>query len=222
MTARPFRFPQPLYPILDPSWTKGDFLDFAERVLRAGTALVQLRVKGASTREFLELARELRRRTRERGVLLVVNDRVDVALAAGADGVHLGQRDLPPEEARRLLGPSAVVGWSTHCVEEIERANHRSHLLDYVSFGPVFPTSTKSDAEAPKGLEALREACRKSRLPVVAVGGISLDRIPCVLEAGARAAAVISALSLHPAPEEALSRVLGGPVLATRPSTREG
>jgi thiamine-phosphate pyrophosphorylase len=129
---------------------------------------------------------------RQRGVKIVVNDRVDIALLAGADGVHLGQDDLPPSAARRILGPNAVIGVSTHTPEQARRAL-TDGVADYIAFGPVFKTTTKADHEPVAGLEKLAEIRRETLgAPLVAIGGIGLENLASVLGAGADSAAIIS------------------------------
>ena len=159
-----------------------------------GAAVVQLRTKHATDGETLAWATEIRRLTRARGVLFFVNDRFDLALAAAADGVHLGQHDLPPTrvppEARRRL----LLGRSTHTAEEVEAA--RSEPLDYVAFGPIFATSSKDAGHAPLGLARLAAAVAASgERPVVAIGGIDATHVAEVRAAGALAVAVISAVA---------------------------
>ncbi len=159
-----------------------------------GAAVVQLRAKHATDGEILAWAIEIRRLTRARGVLFFVNDRFDLALAAAADGVHLGQHDLPPArvppEARRRL----LLGRSTHTAEEVEAA--RSEPLDYVAFGPIFATSSKDAEHAPRGLARLAAAVAASGgRPVVAIGGIDATHVAEVRAAGALAVAVISAVA---------------------------
>ena len=159
-----------------------------------GAAVVQLRTKHATDGETLAWATEIRRLTRARGVLFFVNDRFDLALAAAADGVHLGQHDLPPTrvppEARRRL----LLGRSTHTAEEVEAA--RSEPLDYVAFGPIFATSSKDAEHAPLGLARLAAAVAASgERPVVAIGGIDATHVAEVRAAGALAVAVISAVA---------------------------
>jgi thiamine-phosphate pyrophosphorylase len=164
----------------------------AQALCTGGARVVQLRAKKASTRQILGLAREIRRRTREQGAIFLVNDRVDIALLAEADGVHLGQEDLPVEEARRLLPPGSLIGLSTHSEAEVRAALATG--ADYLGFGPVFATSTKDRPAPVQGLAGLAAASRLSPLPVVAIGGITVDRAASVRAAGASAMAVISGL----------------------------
>lgn len=182
-----------VYPILDADLLEGRSCGAAVADLaRGGARIIQLRAKGASDRAFFALAREAQAASRAAGVLFVVNDRPDVALMVGADGVHLGQEDLPPVEARRLLGPNVVIGWSTHSLEQIERAAEAP--VDYVAVGPVFPTATKRDADPVVGLGLLRAARALTARPLVAIGGIDASRAALAVAAGADGVAVISAL----------------------------
>lgn len=168
---------------------------------------MQLRVKHATDRRALEWARAIRKLTSASGVRFVMNDRFDLALAAGADAVHLGQTDLPPgalpEAARKRL----AVGRSTHDPRQARAA--RAEAVDYVAFGPVFGTTSKASAYTGRGLTALREiATLVAPLPLVAIGGIDVPRIASVFEAGAAGAAVISAVAAAPDPEAAVRDLL--------------
>lgn len=165
---------------------------FLPRVLEAGVDIVQLRDKSLEARALLALATVVRRRTEEFGALFVVNDRVDLALAAGADGVHVGQQDLPVEEARRQVGPDRLVGLSTHTREEILAP--AATTADYIAVGPVFATPTKPGRPA-VGPELVSFAARRASVPFFAIGGIDLDSLAPVLEAGARRVAVVRALT---------------------------
>jgi thiamine-phosphate pyrophosphorylase len=190
----PFTFPARLYPIID---TLGDpkrsHVDLAAAVLAGGAPLLQLRVKGTSTRRFVELARAIKRLTDRRRARLIVNDRTDVALLVDAAGVHLGQGDLPVTAARRLLGERRIIGFSTHSIEQAEAAA-RAGVADYIGFGPIFPTASKAHPDAVQGVEGLRLLRRTVRLPLVAIGGITAATTAEVLAAGADAVAMIGAL----------------------------
>lgn len=192
-----------VYPILDADLLAGRSCGAAVAGLaRGGARVVQLRAKGASDRVLFALAREASTAAREAGVLFVVNDRPDVARMVGAGGVHLGQDDLPPVEARRLLGPDAVIGWSTHSLDQLERA--AAEPADYVAFGPVFSTATKRDADPVVGLDLLRAARALTARPLVAIGGIDAARAALAIAAGADGVAVISALAHAPDLEQAV------------------
>jgi len=182
-----------LYAIIDTSCCPLDRAGrAAEELLDAGVRIIQLRAKDAPGGETLKAARVVAALARGRGALFIVNDRVDVALISGAGGVHLGLGDIPVEEARKLLGPGAVIGASTHDAAEAVRADRAG--ADYLSFGPIFPTSTKADAHSPRGIEALKEVRRATARPIVAIGGITPENAGEVLAAGADAVAMISAL----------------------------
>ena len=159
--------------------------------IRGGADVVQLRGKDLSSAELYLEALALRRLTRSLGVPLIINDRVDIALAVDADGVHLGQDDLPVAAARRLLGPDKIIGLSTHSLEQVRAACAQD--IDYLSIGPIFPTRTKL-IEGPLGLDLVREARTFVRVPIVAIGGISEKNIAEVRRAGADIAAVVSAV----------------------------
>jgi thiamine-phosphate pyrophosphorylase len=158
-----------------------------------GATLIQLREKRMPAREFYEQAKEAVEVAARRGVQLIVNDRVDVALAVGAHGVHLGQDDMPPEAARRLLGSEAVIGYSTHNIEQAVAAAKLP--IDYLAIGPIFATTTKSDTAPVLGLEGLRTVRRVvGAFPLVAIGGITSANAADVIAAGADSVALISAL----------------------------
>ena len=166
---------------------------------QGGATLVQLRDKEMPALQFYEHARAAVTFAAKLGVQLIINDRVDVALAAGAHGVHLGQDDMPPEAARRLLGNDAIIGYSTHNVEQAKRA--LTLPIDYIAIGPIFETATKTDTSPTLGLDglrAVREVVGNFRL--VAIGGISHANAREVIEAGADSVAVISALLSDPQP----------------------
>ena len=192
--SRSFFTASPVYPILD-AGVLGD--RDPGPVLRAlgaaGIRIVQLRGKGAEAGAFLAWVSAGVRGVQGSGVRVVVNDRADVALLTGADGVHLGQDDLSARAARRLLGRRAVIGLSTHTRAEVELA--RREPADYLAVGPVFDTATKADSAPVVSLSGVREARELYRGPLVAIGGISRTRVRSVLAAGADAAAVISAVS---------------------------
>lgn len=201
----PPRPPIDLYVIVDPAVAGGrDPVALAEAVLGAGVRWVQLRVKTGSTREFLALARRVAERVRAAGGVFVVNDRVDVAVAAGADGVHLGQEDLPIEAARRL-GPGLLVGLSTHDPDQARRAQAAG--ADYVALGAMFPTGSKPGFQL-AGLETLRRVRPHLTVPLVAIGGITLERVAAVVAAGADGVAVISAIGAAPDPGAAAAAFL--------------
>ncbi len=188
LPPRPF-----LYPIVDVSVLGNRSVGSAVSALAAGGArIVQIRAKDAADRRFLELAREALSAARECGALLVVNDRPDSAKIVAADGVHLGDDDLPPAAARRLLGPNAIVGISTHDVEQLETAAVAP--VDYVAVGPIYQTHTKARPDPVVGLDLVRQARQLLAVPLVAIGGITRESAAAIVAAGADGVAVISDL----------------------------
>lgn len=187
-----FELPK-LYPVTDRALSGLSHAEQVARLCEGGARLVQLREKRLSPREFYAEAVEAVRVARSFGARLVVNDRADVALAAGADGAHVGQDDMPAEAVRALLGGGAVVGLSTHNAGQAARAARLP--VDYVAIGPVFVTSSKENPDPAVGLEGVRLAREASGgAPLVAIGGVTLESARSVLEAGADAVAVIGAL----------------------------
>jgi len=175
------------------SGTLAETCEFALEVVRGGATLLQLREKQASAKEILRLARELRRIVPAH-IRLILNDRPDLALAAGADGVHVGQEDIPPEAARRIIGPGGILGISTHNPEQIATAAATS--ADYVAIGPVFTTSSKDHPDPVVGLGGVRQARALTHKGLIAIGGITVENCRSVIEAGAHSVAVISEI-LH-------------------------
>jgi thiamine-phosphate pyrophosphorylase len=180
----------PLYAILDPQQTKGRAPESVLReLLEGGVTLLQLRVKTMAPREFFELARRVRSETRAHGCKLIVNDRVDIALACDADGVHLGQEDLSVGVGRKLMG-SKMVGISTHDLQQAQEAERNG--ADYIGFGPMFSTTTKATGYGARGVEMLRQIRAAVKLPIVAIGGINEQNVQQVWQVGADSAAIIS------------------------------
>lgn len=180
--------------------------DVVLSAVQGGAGIVQLREKNASSREFLELARALVSRIQPLGIPLIINDRADIALASGAAGLHIGQNDLPPEDARRIMGPDAIIGLSVENRTELLTAE--DHDIDYVGISPVFSTSTKTDTHEPWGLEGLRWAREHSGLPLVAIGGIHRDNAADVIRAGAHSLAVVTEICSASDPEKAARDLL--------------
>jgi thiamine-phosphate pyrophosphorylase len=172
-----------------------EVVEFANELAVGGATLIQLREKQASSREILRLARELRR-VLPKNVRLIVNDRADLCIAAGADGVHVGQNDLPPEAARRIGGADRIVGVSTHNPEQVESADRSA--ADYIAVGPVFSTSSKDNPDPVIGLDGVKRARALTQKPLVAIGGITLENCRSVIDAGADSVAVISDLLSDP------------------------
>jgi len=187
-----------LYPLTDRSLSGLSHAEQVSHLSDGGATVVQLREKNLSPLQFYQEAAEALSVARERGVKIIINDRVDIALALKADGVHLGQDDLPPKAARELLGPEAIIGFSTHTLEQ---ALFSTKLpIDYLAIGPIFSTSTKQSAELEVGLDGLsqiREAV--GEIPLVAIGGITTQNSNAVLNAGVDAIAVISDIWTYPA-----------------------
>ena len=172
-----------IYPIIDSSLVTLDNIGkTAEAIIDGGAKILQLRAKSLSSKEFLETALIIRKITKDKGTVFIVNDRVDIALLTDADGVHLGQGDLPVKEARRLLGNNKIIGYSTHNLREALEAVRLP--VDYISFGPIFPTKTKEDAQTPKGLQGLSEVRKAVEIPIVAIGGITETNMVHVLKEG--------------------------------------
>ena len=163
-----------------------------ERLAEGGARFIQLREKNASPRDFYLAALEAIRVARRLNVQVIINDRVDIAMAAGADGVHLGQDDLPPEKTRALLGENRIIGFSTHNLKQALEANSTS--VDYIAIGPVFQTSTKEKPDPVVGLDGITEVKQSISKPLVAIGGITLERAKSVIDAGADSVAIISDL----------------------------
>ena len=187
------RLPSRLYAIADADQTGGRPLDrVVEAMLAGGVSVLQLRVKDRPAGEFLRIALTVRERTARAGCLFIVNDRLDIALAADADGVHLGQEDLPLEAARPLMGDK-LIGVSTHSLSQAEQAEQGG--ADYIGFGPVFDTRTKQTGYSSRGLSMLESVSRRVRIPIVAIGGVTADNAPQTWSRGADAAAMIGYLT---------------------------
>lgn len=169
------RFDPRLYLITDGAGrSEEEFLTCIEQAILGGVTLVQLREKEKSTREYIELARKAHEMTRRHGVPLLINDRVDVALAVGAEGVHVGQSDMPVDVAKRLLGEERIVGATAKTLDQAREACAQG--ADYLGVGAIYPTSTKSDA-APTSIETLRAICAAVSVPVSAIGGLNRERL---------------------------------------------
>lgn len=186
----------PLYAILDASLISGDppasWIALAASLARSGCRLIQIRAKHTDPAKQLEIATQLARSLDSARMRLIVNDRADIALLAGASGVHVGQQDLEVEQARAICRAPMWVGVSTHTPDQVRAADRTS--ADYIAFGPIFPTTTKLEPDALVGLEGLRAARVATRKAIVAIGGITLDRARVVYGAGADSLAVASDL----------------------------
>ena len=182
-----------IYPITDVSLSGTSHAEQVERLIAGGAKFIQLREKHASPRDFFEAAKSAVEIARQHDVKIIINDRVDIARALGADGVHLGQVDLPPSAARQILGSEAIIGFSTHSVEQAIKA--AAHGVNYIAIGPIFETTTKEKPDPVVGLDGLRKVKKSiDQIQLVAIGGIGLDDIRDVMAAGADSAALISAI----------------------------
>jgi thiamine-phosphate pyrophosphorylase len=182
--------------------------------VEGGTQTVQLREKGASTRVFVELARVLRELLAPRGVPLIINDRVDVAMASGAGGVHLGRDDMAYPDARRLLGPDAVIGLSVETMDDVMHAEQFD--VDYLGVSPIFATPTKTDTVGVWGIDGLAAVRRRSRHRLVAIGGLHAGNVSDVIAAGADAVAVVSAVCGAPDPRAAAAELVAAMAAGAR------
>lgn len=180
-----------LYLITDTALARISHTQIVRKALSAGVRTIQLREKNMSKKDFYKEAAAIMEIVKRQGARLIVNDYVDIAKAIDADGVHLGQDDMPAEEARRVLGSKKIIGISTHNQAQAVRAEEAG--ADYIGFGPVFETATK-DSGKPKGIAGLRRIRRRIRIPVVAIGGITWENVSMVRESGADACAVISGI----------------------------
>lgn len=186
------------------SWER-PLVEVVAQAVAGGVTCVQLREKACSTRQFLDEALVLKTLLQPLGVPLIINDRVDIALAVGADGVHLGQTDMPICHARRLLGPSCLIGISAESVEHAIEAEQQG--ADYIGISPVFSTPTKTDTAPALGLEGIRRIREQVRIPLVGIGGINLTNARQVLAAGADGIAVVSAIMAAESPRQAAEAI---------------
>lgn len=168
--------------------------DVVRQMLAAGVTVIQYREKNKPARMMYEECKIIRDLTRGAGATFIVNDRVDLAMAVDADGVHVGQDDLPPVRVRELVGPDMVIGFSTHTAEQAQAAEKLAGVIDYIGVGPVFATGTKKDASAPVGLTLIEYVAKNIGLPFVAIGGIREDNIGEVRRRGAAMIALVSDL----------------------------
>ena len=187
-----FRNPLRLYLVADPEQCDGDLTDRVESAVRGGVTLVQLRAKCLSDRDLLILAEKIKAICAHSNVPFLVNDRIDIALACGADGVHLGGDDLPVDSARSIAGGRFVIGYSPETENEVRASADRG--ADYLGIGPVFATTTKADAGEAIGIQRFASLVAISELPVVGIGGISTANYRAVLATGAAGIAVVTAI----------------------------
>ncbi len=186
-----------IYPITDVRISGISHAEQVKKLIAGGASLIQLREKYLVPGDFGEAAAEAIKVARLHGVKIIINDRVDIALALKADGVHLGQDDMPPDAAREILGKDAIIGFSTHSIEQVHSALNLP--IDYIAFGPIFPTQTKDDPDDVVGLNGLLEV-RKTvgNFPLVAIGGINVKNVRSVIEAGADSVAMIGSIVSEP------------------------
>ncbi len=186
-----------IYPITDVRISGISHAEQVKRLIAGGASLIQLREKHLSPRDFYKAAADAIEIARPLGVKIIINDRVDIAFTLKADGVHLGQDDMPPDMARSILGNNSVIGFSTHTVEQARNA--LKFQIDYVAFGPIFPTKSKADPDDAVGLNGLRDV-RKiiGDLPLVAIGGINEENMRSVIESGSDSAAMIGSVVSDP------------------------
>ena len=197
--------PPKLYAITDGRLSGLSHADQIARLAAGGATLIQLREKYLSSGTFYQEAEVALLVARQLGVKVIINDRVDLALALHAGGVHLGQDDIPPEAARKLLGPAAIIGLSIHNAKQAKEA--KGLPIDYLAAGPIFPTRSKENPDPVLGLDGLRDIRRTvGSIPLVVIGGINLEHVRAVLEAGADSVAVIGALLSKPADIEGSTR----------------
>lgn len=186
-----------IYPITDQRLAKISHVEQVKHLIEGGATFIQLREKYHAPNEFYEIAKQVLEIARPRNVKIIINDRTDIALSLKADGVHLGQTDLPPAEARKILGERAIIGYSTHNIEQVKEALKMP--VDYIAFGPIFSTQTKENPDAVTGIEILNQVRETiGDFPLVAIGGINSANFLEVLSAGADSLAIISDLISKP------------------------
>ncbi len=196
-----------LYLVTDRKQLLGrDILDVVSRAVDGGVTLVQLREKEATAREFLTIGRKIKELLTDKGIPLIINDRIDIALALDADGVHLGRDDMPIGIARRMLGRSKIIGLSAETLEDVRSPDMK--YADYIGVSPVYTTPTKPELKSALGIEGLRKIREATKLPLVAIGGMKADNCREAVENGADGIAVVSAICSSPDPEKAAREIL--------------
>ncbi len=182
-----------LYLVTDPYITKGrDLCVLVEEAVKGGVTMVQLREKDASTADFLDVALKIKETLKPYNIPLIINDRLDIALAVDADGVHIGQSDMPYHIARKLMGRDKIIGLSVESIEDVISANELD--VDYIGISPIFSTPTKQDTKEPFGIEGAKKAKELSKHRIVAIGGINTQNIESVMDTGIEGVAVVSAI----------------------------
>jgi thiamine-phosphate pyrophosphorylase len=195
-----------LYLVTDRDLSMGRSLDWVvEKAVKGGVTIVQLREKDLETRDFIEEAQRIQKILKPYNIPLLINDRVDVALAIGADGVHLGQSDMPYHMARKILGNEAIIGLSVESIEQAKEAN--LYDVDYIAISPVFTTPTKEELTQELGIEGIKEITRLSKHPAVGIGSIKAHNAQDIIQAGADGVAVVSGICSADDPEKAASEL---------------
>lgn len=195
-----------LYLVTDRDLSMGRSLDWVvEKAVKGGVTIVQLREKDLETRDFIEEAQRIQKILKPYNIPLLINDRVDVALAIGADGVHLGQSDMPYHMARKILGNEAIIGLSVESIEQAKEAN--LYDVDYIAISPVFTTPTKEELTQELGIEGIKEITRLSKHPAVGIGSIKTHNAQDIIQAGADGVAVVSGICSADDPEKAASEL---------------
>jgi thiamine-phosphate pyrophosphorylase len=190
-----------LYLVTDRAFSNGrSTLEIVEKAVKGGVSVVQLREKDLCTRDFYKEGLQIRDFLKRSGIPLIINDRIDIALALDADGVHLGKKDMPPARARRILGPDRIIGLSVECHADINK--EAEACADYLALSPVFYTDTKTDISTPWGLEGITKARAVTAMPLIAIGSMKLSNADSVIEAGADCLAVVTAIVSAADPEE--------------------
>ena len=195
-----------LYFITDSKLTKKTVIDDVKAAIKGGVRVIQYREKNASARQMVEEAKEIKKICKKNGVIFIVNDRVEVALAVDADGVHISEEDMPYKYARKLLGKNKIIGLSAHSVKQA--LQNQKHGADYTSIGPIYFTTTKKPAKAPIGLEPIKQLKNKLNIPFVAIGGIKETSIKDVLQAGAKNIAIISGIVAKDNVEQTVKKLI--------------
>nr|WP_320119900.1 thiamine phosphate synthase [uncultured Marinifilum sp.] len=195
-----------LYLVTDREFANGRSLeDIVEAAVKGGVSMVQIREKDSSTKDFYELALSVKQILKAYNVPLIINDRLDIALAVDADGLHIGQRDLPYRKAREIFGPDKIIGLSVENIEQAVEANKLD--VDYIGLSPVFSTQTKNDIAKPLDLEGVNKIALFTKHPTVAIGGINSENTADIIKAGANGIAVVSAIICRDNPEKSASEL---------------
>lgn len=196
-----------LYLVTDRDVCQGrDLLEIISQAIEGGVTMVQLREKNCDTRQFIDIATKIKELLKPKHIPLIINDRVDVALAVDADGVHIGQSDMPYDMARKLLGADKIIGLSVENIDDVVEANKLN--VDYIGVSPVFATPTKTDTAQPFGLEGLRKAVGLSIHPTVAIGGMNEKTVKDVMACGVDGVAVVSAIIGADNPKETAKKLI--------------